>query len=212
MNEGLTLTLYWLGLVAVFVFSVSGALAAAERKLDILGFVLFAAVTGVGGGTLRDLIINTDVFWVKDPVWLHVCVLAAVVTYFAPSKLKSRQSILLWMDAVGLALFSVLGTAKALALGIDPLISVAMGMITPTFGSIMRDIILDREPVLLGPEIYVTAALVGGIVYLALEAVLHNETIAILIAIQLSFAVRAAAMIWDLRLPKFASKLRNTED
>lgn len=192
------------GWIAIAVFAVSGALAAAEKRLDILGFILFGAVTGIGGGTVRDLILGVDVFWVVSPIDLQICIASAVVTYFTAPYFIARQRWLLWMDAMGLALFSVLGTAKAYSLGVDPVVACAMGMITPTFGSVIRDLLLDRAPLLLAPEIYVTAALVGSVSYLLLELMALPEAVTLLASISIAFAVRAAAIICDLRLPKFS--------
>jgi len=195
--------LYYAGLAGIAVFAVSGALAAAEKELDILGFILFATVTGIGGGTVRDLILGVEVAWVASPIDLKTCIGAAIVTYFAAGQIIRRQRVLVWMDAMGLALFSVLGAAKAYHLGADPLVAAAMGTITPTFGSIIRDILLDRSPVLLQPEIYVTAAIVGSFSYLAFMNVWKQPDLSILLAIACAFIVRGAAIIFDLRLPKF---------
>jgi uncharacterized membrane protein YeiH len=201
--------LYIAGLVGVGVFAVSGALAAAEKNLDILGFILFATVTGVGGGTLRDLILGVDVFWVAHPLDLQICVAAGVLTYFIATQFLERrrlQRVLLWADAMGLALFCVLGTAKAYSIGVDPLVACAMGMMTPTFGSVIRDILSGREPVLLGPEIYVTAALAGALSYLVLTHWISSENITLLAAMLIAFSVRASALLFDLRLPKFSKR------
>ena len=195
--------LFYAGLAGIAVFAISGALAAAEKELDILGFILFATVTGIGGGTVRDLILGVEVAWVASPIDLKVCIAAAILTYFAASQIIRRQRLLVWMDAMGLALFSVLGTAKAYHLGADPLVAIAMGMITPTFGSVIRDILLDRAPVLLQPEIYVTAAITGSISYLMCIYTLDLPDLSILLAVTCAFLVRAAAIVFDLRLPKF---------
>jgi len=195
--------LYYAGLAGIAVFAISGALAAAEKELDILGFILFATVTGIGGGTVRDLILGVEVAWVASPMDLKTCIAAAILTYFAAGQIIRRQRLLVWMDAMGLALFSVLGTAKAYHLGADPLVAIAMGMITPTFGSIIRDILLDRQPVLLQPEIYVSAAISGSVSYLLFIHLFEQPDLSILLAISTAFCVRAAAIIWDLRLPKF---------
>ncbi|MFY0700775.1 MAG: trimeric intracellular cation channel family protein [Bermanella sp.] len=195
--------LYYAGLAGIAVFAISGALAAAEKELDILGFILFATVTGIGGGTVRDLILGVEVAWVASPMDLKTCIAAAILTYFAAGQIIRRHRLLVWMDAMGLALFSVLGTAKAYHLGADPLVAIAMGMITPTFGSIIRDILLDRQPVLLQPEIYVSAAISGSVSYLLFIHLFEQPDLSILLAISTAFCVRAAAIIWDLRLPKF---------
>ncbi len=196
--------LYIAGVIGVAVFAASGALAAAQKRLDILGFILFGTVTGIGGGTIRDLILGVEVFWVSDVLYLQVCIAASVLAYFTAPHLFSRQKLFLWMDAMGLALFSVLGTAKAYSLGVDPLVAITMGTITPTFGSVIRDILLDQEVVLLGGEIYVTVAICGAISYLTLLHFTHEPTLSLLMAIAMAFAVRAAAIVFKLSLPKFS--------
>ncbi|HEB27298.1 MAG TPA: trimeric intracellular cation channel family protein [Porticoccus sp.] len=201
--------IYISGMLGVAVFAISGALAAAEEKLDILSFVLFATVTGIGGGTVRDLLLNVPkVFWVEDPFYLYTTILAAIITYFFSHLLASISKSLLWMDAAGLALFSVLGTAKAMSLDVDPVVAITMGMITPTFGSIVRDILLGHKLVLLEPEIYVTAALLGGGGYYLLRDVFNVEEVtAVLVSMVAAFMLRAAALLWDLRLPKLKQSL-----
>lgn len=190
--------------LAVGVFAITGALAAAERKLDILGFILFGTITGIGGGTARDLLLGTDtVFWISDTRYLWVCVCASTLTWFLAPLLNSLHRVLVWADALGVALFCVLGTIKAQQWGAPPVVSVVMGMMTATFGSIIRDTLLNQEPVLLGPEIYVTAALLGSASYLALQAIPATAALAMPIAILLAFTLRASAILFDLRLPKY---------
>ncbi|TQV66523.1 trimeric intracellular cation channel family protein [Exilibacterium tricleocarpae] len=196
--------MYLVGLSAGLVFAISGALAAAERNLDIVSFMLIGTVTGIGGGTLRDLILDAPVFWIGDTLYLWGCLLGSVATYFFNRFIAARHSLLVWMDAVGMALFCVAGTAKALSLGVPPIVAVTMGVITPTFGSLLRDVILNQNPVLLGPEIYVTACALGALVYLGLHSLGIAETTALLVAMGCALGLRGAAIIWDLRLPKFA--------
>jgi len=199
--NGLITTLDLLG-VAVFV--ISGALAAAEKRLDILGFILFGTITGIGGGTVRDLLLNTDqVFWIGDTRYLWVCIAAAVATWFMAPLFQSLRTVLLWADALGLALFSVLGAAKALAWEAPYLVAVGMGMMTATFGSLIRDGLLGRPPVLLEPNIYVTAALVGAGAYCTGIALGIADVLALAIATASAFALRALAILFDLRLPKY---------
>ncbi len=191
-------------LLASSVFAISGALAAAQTRQDILGFVLFGTITGVGGGTVRDLLLDTHVFWIADTRYLWVCIAASVLTWFIAPMLASVQRVLLWADAAGLALFSALGAAKALGLGAPWIVAVVLGMMTATFGSLIRDTLLNQEPVLLGPEIYVTAALLGAASYAALASVPVLQPWALGLAILLAFALRAAAILFDLRLPKYS--------
>lgn len=198
----------WVDLVATAVFAISGALAAAEQRNDILGFVLFATITGVGGGTVRDLLLGADaVFWLHNNEYLWICLGASVATWFLAPQFHSLHRVLLWADAVGMALFSVLGAVKAVQLGAPDIVAVGMGVMTATFGSMIRDTLLNQEPVLLGPEIYVTAALLGASVYTVLVDFAATATIALPLAIAAAFTLRACAIVFDLRLPKYGGQV-----
>lgn len=200
----MTQAIYVFDLLGVAVFAISGALAAAERRMDILTFVLFGTITGVGGGTLRDLLLHTDkVFWMVDTRYLWVCIIAATGTWFLAHRFVSLRRVLLWADALGLALFSVLGTQKALALDAPTIVAIGMGMMTASFGSLIRDSLLNRPPVLLGPEIYVTAALLGAASFSVLSAIPATATLALPVSIAAAFLLRAGALLFDLRLPKY---------
>ena len=190
--------------VATAVFAISGALAAAEERHDILGFVLFGTITGIGGGTLRDLLLGAyEVFWYADTTYLWICIGAAIATWFLAPQFRSLHRVLLWADAVGMALFSVLGAVKAVQLGAPDIVAVGMGVMTATFGSMIRDTLLNKEPVLLGPEIYVTAALFGAAGYTILSKFEVLLPYALPVAIAMAFTLRACAIIFDLRLPKY---------
>ncbi len=196
--------IYSLDLIGVGVFAISGALAAAEKRLDILGFLLFGAITGIGGGTLRDLLLHTgEVFWIGDTAYLWMCIGAGVATWFLAHLFVSLRRVLLWADALGLALFSVLGTQKALAFDAPLLVAIGMGMMTATFGSLIRDGLLGRPPVLLEPDIYVTAAALGAVSYVVLESQPWAQEVALPLAVAAAFSLRAAAILFDLRLPKY---------
>jgi len=197
--------LYWTDLLAVAVFAISGALAAAEQKLDVLAFILFGTITGVGGGTLRDLLLQAGpVFWIADTHYLWVGIGVSVGTSYLAPPLRARVRILVWADAAGLALFSVLGTAKALGAEAPMVVAVVMGVMSATFGSLIRDTLLNRSPVLLEPEIYVTAALLGAVSYALLADVRGlDDGVVLLLAMVSAFALRAAAILFDLRLPNY---------
>jgi uncharacterized membrane protein YeiH len=197
--------IYLLDLIGVGVFAISGALAAAQKRLDILGFILFGSITGIGGGTVRDLLLNSpDVFWIVDTTYIWVGIGASVLTWLLARPIHSLRNFLLWADALGLALFCVLGTIKALAWDAPAIVAVVMGMMTATFGSLIRDGLLGREPVLLEPDIYVTAALLGSVSYTVMVTTGILADYAMYIAIALAFLLRAAAIVFDLRLPKFS--------
>ncbi|MEP0202956.1 MAG: trimeric intracellular cation channel family protein [Halioglobus sp.] len=199
--------IYAADLLGVAVFAISGALAAAEKQLDILGFILFATITGIGGGTVRDLLLNTDqVFWVLDTTYLWTCIGAAVLTWFLAKRFASLYTPLLWADAMGLALFCVLGTMKALDWGAPVIVSVGMGMMTASFGSLIRDGLLGQPPVLLEPNIYVTAALLGALSFVVLDSFPATAGLALPIAVAAAFTLRAAAILRGLRLPKYQDR------
>ena len=198
--------IYIFDLIEVAVFAVSGALAAAEKRLDILAFVLFGTITGVGGGTVRDLLLGTNqVFWIADTSYLWACIGASCLTWMLADRSRSLPRLLLWADALGLALFSVLGAVKALQWDAPFVVAIVMGMMTASFGSLIRDGLLGRQPVLLEPNIYVTAALVGAGGYTLLQALPLTASVAMPLAMASAFALRAMAIVYDLRLPKYRS-------
>ncbi|HWT53030.1 MAG TPA: trimeric intracellular cation channel family protein, partial [Caulobacter sp.] len=160
--------LFWLDYAAAAVFGATGALAAARRKHDIITFGFFAAITGVGGGTLRDLLIGAPVFWVQRPGYILACLAAATVVWLV-GKRGWRFSALLWLDALGMAAYAVVGTAKALGLGVHPFSAVVMGVLTTAFGGVIRDVLAEEPNLLLRREIYITAALLGASVFAALK-------------------------------------------
>ena len=196
----------FLDYAGVAVFALSGALAAARQRHDILTFCFFAAVTGIGGGTLRDLLIGAPVFWVRDPGYLAVCIAAAGAVW-AVGRRETRFNVLLWLDAAGLAAYSVLGAAKAADLGVPPLVCVVMGVLSATFGGIIRDVLAQEPSVLLRREIYVTAAALGAGVYVLLQILRVDGTIAAGVAVAAAFALRAGALRFGWKLPSFEDRL-----
>ncbi len=196
---------FWLMIVSCFgvaVFAFSGAMAAAERKLDILGFILFAIITGTGGGTLRDVLLGMPVFWVSEPSNLYICLVSALIAFMVQGSVHRIRRIVLWADALGISLFAVLGAAKAVSLGADSLVSTIMGVISATIGSLIRDVILNQEPLLLGPEIYVTATVLGSGLYVLLEDQGLPFGVSILLGIFSAFLLRSGAIIFGWSLPK----------
>jgi uncharacterized membrane protein YeiH len=153
---------------AVFVFAASGALAAAEKRHDIVTFGFFAAITGVGGGTLRDLLIGAPVFWVQQPAYLIVSLVAALAVWVLGPE-RFRERLLIWLDALGLSAYAVVGAAKALDVGVGPLPAIVMGVLTATIGGVIRDVIAQHPSVLLRREIYISAALAGASVFVVLQ-------------------------------------------
>ncbi len=179
----------------VAVFAATGALAASRKQLDMIGFGFLAAVTGVGGGTFRDLILGeTPVFWVQRPAYLVVCVAMAALVYFTAHLVESRYRLLLWLDAIGLAAFAVMGAAKGLALTGSPITAIVTGMMTATFGGILRDLLAGEPSVLMRPELYVSAALAGAGMFVAASLFGAPLVVASAIGVVSAFAVRGGAI------------------
>lgn len=192
-----------LDFAGVAVFAATGALAAARQKHDLVTFAFFAAVTGVGGGTLRDLLIGAPVFWVHDWRYIAVCLAATLVVWVAGVG-DWRFRALLWLDALGLGAYGVLGAAKAEAAGVPPLICIVMGALTACFGGIVRDILAGQPSILLRREITVSAALLAATVYVLARWLGLEPWPAAAVAAPAGFALRAGALRWGWSLPAFA--------
>jgi len=191
-------------LAGVAVFALSGALTASRRQLDVFGFVLIATVTGIGGGTLRDLLLGrVPVFWVGDPVYLAITSGGAVLGFFIADRLESRFRALLWADALGLAFFALLGAEAALAVGVGWAPAIVMGLLTATFGGLARDILCHEIPLILRKEIYATAAVLGASVYVGLVEAGVGRQAAFLAGFLAAFLLRGAAIRWSLSLPVY---------
>lgn len=192
----------------VGIFAITGALAAARSKQDIITFIFFAVITGVGGGTLRDLLLDTPIFWLTDSGYLLVCLFAAGLVWLVAGTLHRKLKLLLWFDAVGLAAYAALGSNKALALGYTNMTAIVMGVISATFGGIIRDVLASEHSVLLRREIYVTAAMVGAISYVALAQWIGVPAIWVAAAsFSLGFATRATALWFGWTMPEFRGQI-----
>ncbi|MDC7674852.1 trimeric intracellular cation channel family protein [Asticcacaulis machinosus] len=195
--------IHGLNLLGTAVFAISGALVAARKRLDIISFILIATVTAVGGGTLRDLLLGiSPIGWVGAPHILWLCIGSAVTTYFAAHLIEPRYKLLLWADAAGMALFAVVGAEIALANGTSGIVAVGMGVMTATFGGIIRDVLCQETSLVLQQEIYATAALIGALSYVLMTMVLHiDRPFAVLIAFAAGFIIRGLAIVYRLSLP-----------
>ena len=189
----------------VAVFAATGAIAAANRKHTIVEFIFFATITGIGGGTLRDLLLGVPVFWMHENSYLAVCAGVAVATWLLGTRVWHFRT-LLWLDAIGLAAFSVIGSAKALGLGVPPLVAIVMGVMTGTFGGIIRDVLANQPSILLGREIYVSAAILGASVFVGLTLLGIGTFVAGMIGALAGFALRAAALSYGWTLPGYRER------
>jgi len=200
MNE----LLYYLDIFGIIVFALSGALMAGRYKLDPFGVVVLAAVTAVGGGTIRDTILQTPVFWVVEPYYLYVILVTALLTIILirqPRRIPKR--FLLIADALGLALFAVLGTQKSMALGAPFPVAIVMGTITGVAGGMIRDVLCNVIPMILRKEIYALAAMLGGGLFVILHLLGWSDNEATIVAILGALILRLAAIYWQVSLPAF---------
>ena len=196
-----------LDLAGTAVFALTGALLAARLKQTFVTMSFFALVTGVGGGSVRDLLIGAPVFWVRDPWVAPVCLGTALLAWFTPRKWWEGD-LLDWADAAGLAAYAVLGTAKALAYGVAPVPAMLMGVITGCIGGVIRDVLAGRPSIIMRPEIYVTAAALTAALCAGGAALALPRELVWPVAALAGFALRGAAIGWGLRLPAY----RRAED
>ena len=196
--------LYYFDLAGVAVFAASGVLAARDRDLDLLGVIVVAVMTGIGGGTLRDLLLDRHpIFWVTDSWYLVVIIASAMLTVAYVRVRPPPSATLLVADALGLALFALSGAKLAEAAQCPPLIVVLMGTMTGVTGGVLRDVITAQVPLILRREIYATAAILGVAAYLALQALGMPRAPAFVAGMIVVVALRLLAIRWGLHLPGF---------
>jgi len=194
---------HFFDILAAVVFAVSGALVASRKGLDVMGFMWLAVITGVGGGTVRDVILNVPVFWVQNPIHVSACLVTAVVMHFVAPLVESRPKTLLWFDAFGLALVTIAGTVKSLDVGAPALVAIAMGAVTGSVGGIIRDTLGHVPSVLLRREIYVTASVLGACAYVGLNGLGVGRQLAMVSGFLVIFGVRSLAFTLGWSLPVF---------
>lgn len=194
-----------LNILGLFVFAVSGALTALRNDMDLFGVAMIAFVTGVGGGTIRDVLLGVfPVWWIASPSAVAICLAGAVAATLAQPFIVSRLKVLIWADAVGLSVFAILGAQAALAADAPALIAIFMGAVTATFGGVVRDVLLNEPPLILKQDIYATAALAGAAIYVGLTALGVGAGLAAPVAALATFLIRAAAILFDIPSPKYA--------
>lgn len=198
------LTFDYLG---VGVFALTGALAAARNRHDIIAFVAFSILTGLGGGTLRDLLIGAPVFWVHGSGYIFVCVGAAVLVWTVGER-PWRSKALDWFDAIGLAAYAVLGAAKALNAGVSPVVAVVMGVLTATFGGILRDLFAGQPSVLLRREIYISAAVLAAATYAITTSMGLGSRPAGIASFLAGLGLRGGSIAFGWSLPGFETGTR----
>jgi len=193
---------YVMDLLGTFVFAVSGFMAAREGKMDPFGAAVIAFVTAVGGGTIRDVLIGSvPVGWMNDPTYIYVILVAIVLTLFLKKYIIRINGTLFLFDAIGIGLFTILGLQKTLGMGLSSLVAVMMGTVSAVFGGVLRDIFINRVPLIFREEIYATACISGGLMFVLLRNLLLDEFLSSLIAMSLVSLLRILAVRFHWQLP-----------
>ncbi len=194
----------WLDLFGVFVFAVSGSLSAGQKKLDLFGVMVIALVTALGGGTLRDVLLgNTPVLWIREPMYLWVCIGASTLTLLATRYIQLDHRALAYADALGLSVFVTLGVQVAQRKGVSPDIAILMGVVTGSFGGLIRDVLTNEIPMLLRREIYAVAAMLGASVYVLFNWLSVNDSVTVLASMAVTLIVRLLAIRLRLSIPTY---------
>ncbi len=198
-----------LDLLAVFVFALTGALVASRARLDLIGFLFLACLTGVGGGTLRDVLLDRNpIFWMESPHILGVACLAGVIVFFSAHRLDSRYQAIVWLDAIALSVAVSAGVVIAEGAGASPAVIVVMGVVTGTFGGLMRDVVANEIPLVLSKqELYVSAALAGAVAGVMAQAIIPGSAaLSVAAASGVTLCLRAGSIRFGWRIPVFRER------
>lgn len=205
-NPALLDSLYWITLIAVIVSSASGVLKAGFKKFDLFGVIIIAIATGLGGGSLRDMLLGRDVFWINDQVFFIVSLGSAIIMFITARIFVISHRFFLIPDAAGLATFAIAGTLVSLMIGTPWLIASFMGVMTGTMGGIFRDILSNEPPLVFQSPLYATVSWAGSLLFIALLQIDINVTTAAVIAGTGIFTARLLAIYFNINLPKFRFK------
>jgi uncharacterized membrane protein YeiH len=194
---------YILDILGTLAFAISGALVASDQKLDLFGVIIIAFVTAVGGGMLRDVLINAHpINWIGDLNYLYVIFIAVFLTFLFKSKILPLSKTLFLFNTVGISVFTLLGLQKGLNFDLHPLIALIMGMISAVFGGVLRDVLTNKIPLIFEKEIYASACLAGGITYLLLKKTPITDNLNFIVSASVIITIRLIAVKFNLELPK----------
>ena len=197
---------YITGMSAVAVSAITGVLEAGRKPIDLFGVVLVALVSALGGGTIRDLLLQRPVFWVADQTYLAAAIAAGVATFVVVRLVRLPANLFVVPDAMGLALFTIIGTQTALALGAPWIVATFLGVVTGVFGGVLRDILCNEVPLVFAGELYATASWAGAMLFVGLLRLGVAGGNASLLAMAAIFLLRMAAIRWRITLPSFSSR------
>ena len=203
--------IYVLDILGTFAFAISGALVALDKKFDIFGVIIIAFVTAVGGGMLRDVLINAHpINWIGDLNYLYIIFSAVLFTFLFKSKIAHLSKTMFLFDTIGISVFTLLGLQKGLSYDLYPIIAIIMGMISAVFGGVLRDVLTAKIPLIFEKEVYASACLAGGISYLILHYFKVDENINFIVSAIVIASIRAVAVKFHLELPKITNDLFTT--
>ncbi|MFY9242620.1 MAG: trimeric intracellular cation channel family protein [Polaribacter sp.] len=202
--------IYILDILGTFAFAISGALVASDKKFDLFGVIIIAFVTAVGGGMLRDVLINAHpINWIGDLNYLWSILAAVIVTFLFKSKIAHLSKTMFLFDTIGLSVFTLLGLQKGLEYNLQPIIALIMGMISAVFGGVIRDVLTNKVPLIFEKEIYASACLAGGISYLIFSYFNLPKDINFIISASIIIIIRLVAVKFHLQLPKINDDIFN---
>ncbi|WP_166384640.1 trimeric intracellular cation channel family protein [Polaribacter sp. 11A2H] len=200
--------IYVLDILGTFAFAISGALVASDKKLDLFGVLIIAFVTAVGGGMLRDVLMNAHpINWIGDLNYLYTIFTAVIFTFLFKSKIIYLGKTMFLFDTIGISVFTLLGLKKGLFFDLHPIIALIMGMLTAVFGGVLRDVLTNKIPLIFEKEIYASACLVGGIAYLILSQFKVPENVVFVLSACIIVIIRVVSVKFQLELPKIKEDL-----
>jgi uncharacterized membrane protein YeiH len=200
--------IYVLDILGTFAFAISGALVASKKQFDLFGVIIIAFVTAVGGGMLRDIMINAHpINWIGDLNYIWTILIAVVFTFLFKSKIEPLRRTFFLFDTIGIGVFTLLGLQKGLNYELHPFVALIMGMVSAVFGGVIRDVLTRKVPLIFKKEIYASACLAGGVVYLLLGYLNVQENIQFILAALVIIAIRTISVLYQLELPKIKDDL-----
>ncbi len=193
---------YMLSIAGTFVFAISGVSTAYEKKFDLIGVIIIAFVTSIGGGTLRDMMLGVEpVSWLTDLNIIYTIIAAIIASFFFLHRILKLRRTLFLFDSIGLGLFTVYGLQRTLDLGLSPVVAIIMGTISAVFGGVIRDLLSNSVPLIFGGTIYASNCIVGGMIYVGLLYIGLSQNISMIVVVALIIALRIAAVRRNWSLP-----------
>ncbi len=195
--------IYVIDILGTFSFAISGALVASKKEFDLFGVIILAFVTAVGGGMLRDILINSHpINWIGDLNYIYTIFIAVVCTFLFKSKIAPLRKTFFLFDTIGISVFTLLGLQKGLSLNLPAIVAIIMGMVSAVFGGVIRDVLSREVPLIFKKEIYASACLSGGLVYLLLKKLQVSDNVNFISSAIVIIIIRTVSVVYHLELPK----------